>query len=821
MQLLFALLSGGVQMTGMSYKLLKYKMKDMRCCKMFLLLALAIFLCGGNAKARNYTVTCTADTGAGSLRQAITDANSSFGGGHTISFDIPLTDPSYDSLTGTFVIHLRSELPYFLITGNITIDGTTQATSRGNTNPLGPEVVVTCDTLNLMSCFRVASAGITIKGLVIGGFQYGVLMFGANGGRVSDCYIGVAPDGRTPFPNTYGIGLSGGTYGAYNLGYSRNVTIADNVISGNTSAGIVMDGSGTRNNVVVGNRIGVSALGDSALSNHYGIIIMTNANSNRIGGNTAAERNIISANEEIGIYIESADSNTVCGNYIGTDITGTYTFEYAPDSSIQANGVEINTTGRHNLIGGSTLAERNIISGNRVYGCIYYGNCSQNNIAGNYIGTDVTGTQPIPNATGICVDGSSNHNIMENNVLSGNRSYGLFIVTRGTDANIFRGNKVGTDATGTQALPNDVGLMLAADAKDNVIGGNTTAARNIFSGNTYAGIEVTDAGTENNIISGNYIGVDSSGNDSLPNGNGIIVSALVKHLGISNNVISSNRGYGLVITDRADSNVVEYNKIGVGANGFTALGNGAAGLVIGGGATNNVIGGTDAGNIIAYNDSVGIVLTDAATQHNKFTENRVFENRYAGIYFMDAACNGGIRPPIITFAGYNQVSGYSTVSGTVSCSNPQNAVVEVFLADTSNGLTFFPQGRFFGMRTNPDAQGHWSVSKFGGCIGTPFVATVTDADGNTSMFSNCSVSVLGVENVEKQLFNVLPNPTNGVFVLSNAPSNARFEVYSITGKHLFETTDAVIDLSSFPQGVYFLTVYENDIPLGTSKIIKQ
>ncbi|MBR0073292.1 MAG: right-handed parallel beta-helix repeat-containing protein, partial [Bacteroidales bacterium] len=335
--------------------------------------------------SNTYTVTTTADTGAGSLRQAITNANSSFSGGHTICFDIPFTDSGYDSASGTFTIHLQSELPYFLIVNNITIDGTSQAANKGNTNPLGPEVVLTCDTLNLMSCFRVASAGITIKGFVIGGFQYAVLLFGANRCTVSDCYIGTAPDGRAPFPNTYGIGLSGGTYGTINLGYARNAVISNNVISGNTSAGIVMEGSGTRNNVVKGNRIGVSALGDSALSNHYGIIIMTNANSNRIGGTTAAERNIISANDEIGIYIESADSNVVCGNYIGLDATGTYTFEFAPDSSIQANGVEINTTGRHNIIGGNTPQERNIISGNRVYGCIYYGNCSQNNICGNYI----------------------------------------------------------------------------------------------------------------------------------------------------------------------------------------------------------------------------------------------------------------------------------------------------------------------------------------------------------------------------------------------------------------------------------------------------
>lgn len=777
--------------------------------------------CCASLFSNTYTVTTTADSGTGSLRQAITNANSGFAGGHTISFDIPLTDAGYDSVSGTFTIHLQSELPYFLLAGNITIDGTSQATNKGNTNPLGPEIVITCDTLNLMSCFRVASAGITIKGFAIGGFQYAVLLFGANRCTVSDCYIGTAADGRTPFPNTYGIGLSGGTYGAYNLGYARNAVISNNVISGNTSAGIVMEGSGTRNNMVKGNRIGVSALGDSALSNHYGIIIMTNANSNRIGGTTAADRNIISANSEIGIYIESADSNTVCGNYIGLDATGTYTFEFAPDSAIQANGVEINTTGRHNIIGGSTPQERNVISGNRVYGCIYYGNCAENNICGNYIGTDVSGSVAVPNATGICVDGSSNHNIMENNVLSGNRSYGLFIVTRGTDANIFRGNKVGTDATGTVALPNDVGLMLAADAKDNVIGGTSASDRNIFSGNHYAGIEVTDAGTENNTITGNYIGVDFSGQNPLPNGNGLIVSALVKHLTVDNCVISGNLGYGVVFTDQADSNTLKNCKIGVGADGRAPMGNGAAGLVIGGGATHTLVGGNGSGNIIANNDSTGIVLTDAATRYNTFSESSIYNNRYAGIAFLDNACNGGVRPPVINFAGYDQVSGRTTVSGTVSVSNPQNAVVEVFIADTIRATSFLPQGRTFLMRATPNAQGEWSATAAGGAFNAEIVATVTDADGNTSMFTGIYITVLGLENAEKDEVDVYPNPTSGKIEILNAAGNMRFEVFSITGKRLISTTEQIIDLSPLPDGVYFLVTYKDDLSLGVFKIIKR
>lgn len=776
--------------------------------------------------AATYTVTNTNDSGAGSLRQAMTDATGSYIGNHTINFNIPQTDAGYDATSGTFTIHLQSELPYLLMAGNITIDGTTQP----NTNPNGPEIVLDGGNMSLMSCFRIVSANNTIKGFVIGGFQYAILFFGANGGTVSDCYIGTAADGVTPFPNQYGIGLSGGTYGTYNLGYARNVTVRNNVISGNTAAGIVLEGNGTRGNVITGNRIGVSANGDQAVSNHYGIIVMTNANGNRIGGTTVAERNIISANTEIGVYIESSDSNVVCGNYIGVDATGTRTFEYAPDSAIQANGVEINTTGQYNIIGGSTAAERNVISGNRVYGCIYYGNCSHNNICGNYIGTDAGGESAIPNATGICVDGSSNHNTMENNVLSGNRSYGLFIVTRGTDGNIFRGNKVGTNAAGTSALPNDVGLMIAATAQGNIIGGDVPADRNLFSGNRYAGIEVTDAGTENNRIVGNYIGTDITGNQSLPNENGIIVSALVKHLDIDGNVISGNTGFGVVLTDRADSNVVRNNKIGTGADTSIALGNGGAGVALAGGATHNRIGGEGEGNIIAYNDSTGIVLTGNDTRQNRFSQNSIYRNRYAGIYFMDNGCNDGIVPPIVNGIYHVPHLHLIVVQGHTN-SNQLSTLIEVFIADMGDDPLVPPQGRQYVVSTYPfdidDLEhGEWSkeIPEFEGAnAGLVFIATLTDEAGNTSEFSNTGTlpPYSSIDELMEAVSDIFPNPTDGLLHIQTDLSDFHYLLYDISGKLLIYSKEKELNLSAYPSGIYLLHFYDGEKRMGVEKIVKR
>ena len=769
------------------------------------------------AQANTYTVTNCNDSGAGSLRQAMTDATSGYTGNHTISFNIPTTDAGYDASSGTFTIHLLSELPYLLIGGHITIDATTQATNVGNTNPDGPEIVLDGGDMSLMSCFRIASAGNTIKGFCIGGFQYAILLFGANGGTISDCYLGTAADGTTAFPNQYGIGLSGGTYGTFNLGYARNVTISNNIISGNTAAGIVLEGSGTRNNTIVGNKIGTSANGENALSNHYGIIVMTNANCNTIGGVAPETRNIISANTEIGIYIESADSNIVQGNYIGPDITGTRAFEYAPDSAIQANGVEINTTGQHNLIGGNTPEARNIISGNRVYGCIYYGNCAHNNIAGNYIGTDATGENALPNATGICVDGSSNHNTMENNVLSGNRSYGLFIVTRGTDGNIFRGNLVGTNATGTRAIPNDVGLMLAADAKENLIGGENDNERNLFSGNIYAGIEVTDAGTDHNRIVGNLIGTDITGENPLPNENGIIVSALVKYLDIDRNDISFNTGFGVVITDRADSNVVRRNRI---------ASNGACGLLLAGGATHTLVGGDNEGNTILYNDSVGLVLNGNDTRFNTFSQNVIDQNQYASIFFMNEGCNEGIHPPQITSVIFDTTTMQTWIRGTTDVANPQNSVIEVFLAAYTGKKDPFGHAAEYAGWTVPDANGNWQlvVSGYGNC--DPFSATVTDAAGNTSVLSADQYSTVSLTENDENFLSVSPNPTFGNLQLSirNSQFHGEVIVYDSNGKYLFskkiEGENTELDLTRYAPGTYYLRVMDGQNVLKTFKVVK-
>ncbi|MCR5424898.1 MAG: right-handed parallel beta-helix repeat-containing protein [Bacteroidales bacterium] len=871
------------------------------------------------AIAGNYVVTTTSDSGEGSLRAALNGVSGSYMGTSTISFNIPTTDAGFDSTTGTWTIILQSTLPYIL-GNNITIDGTTQTSNQSDRNPNGPEIVIK-STAGLTFAFGVVGPNTmvgrnnTIKGFAIGGFEYAVMLFGAANCTVRDCYIGIQADGRTPFApsNTYGIGVTGGTYMGYTTDYSHNITItgniisgnsiagialvgahevtvtanligcdrtgmisvpnsqgvyitsaahdnviggetaaARNILSGNTNAAVVMDGMNVRNNAVKGNYIGIDITGAAPLSNHYGVIIQQRANNNIVGGTTASSRNIISCNSEIGVYIQAADSNRVSANYIGLDRTGTFSFNDAQGVPLQANGVEINSAGRYNIIGGASVGERNIISGNKIYGCIYYGHCSHNNIVGNYIGSDVTGTISIPNATGICVDGSSNRNIMENNLLSGNRSYGLFIVTRATDSNIFRGNYVGCDASGYNPLPNDVGLMLAAYAKGNIIGGESPADRNIFSGNRYAGIEVTDFGCDGNRITGNYIGVDATGNAPLPNENGIIVSALVHNLEVSRNVVSSNRQFGLLITDRADSVMIYSNIIGSSADTLLPLGNGSAGVMLSAGAHDNFIGYNGQGNVIAHNDTSGVMLTDNTTLRNRISQNAIYGNGHAGIDIypwgatvndsadLDDGCNRLMNTPVITSAVYDAALDKTVVRGSVDTRNPQRATVELFLA--YNPTAAFPEGSIFMASVTPSAQGTWKAVFDDNLTDRILTTTATDAHGNTSEFSPQTTIEAGADLGDDDLaiqqtmasgrevaVVVAPNPTSGAVVVSRLAKNAIIRIYSaqgidVTPDHLLRPSQnqlVSLNLSSLPTGVYLLVVNTPDGSSCSQKIVKR
>ena len=324
-----------------------------------------------------------------------------------------------------------------------------------------------------------------------------------------------------------------------------------NVISGNAQDGVFIDGSAT-GNLVAGNYIGTDVTGTNALGNAYsGVQIADSASENTIGGTAAGDRNVISGNAQAGVFIDgSAMGNLVAGNYIGSDVTGSRRLGNS------LSGVEIGDSASNNTIGGTAAGDRNVISGNAQDGVYIYGSatatwsrattsaptspvrrpwetrtpasrstearrttrsagrwpgtatsspvtprtgCSStacatgNLVAGNYIGTDVTGTKALGNAySGVEIhrDGEQydwRDHRRHRNVISGNGGDGIYIHGSGTSNNLVEGNYVGVNAGGTAALETPIGALLVDQAPSNTVGGTTATARNVISGNQREG----------------------------------------------------------------------------------------------------------------------------------------------------------------------------------------------------------------------------------------------------------------------------------------------------------------------------------------------
>jgi titin len=594
------------------------------------------------------------------LRQAIEYANSQ--GGGTISFDIAGGGPQ--------TIHLTSPLP--AITSSLVIDGTSQPGFAGT-----PIIELDGSAAGPGDGLDVRASNCTIKGLVIDGFAgFGIDISGngTNNNWVTGNYIGTNFAGNVALGNAGGVAIHGGAQlniiGTNGDGVNDNAE--GNVISGNGSdtvfiiEGLSVPGGdnvdiyglGTAYNIVAGNFIGTDVTGTVAVPgvDQGGVGIYLSAQHNRIGVDPSdpgggAERNVISGNfgNAVLMFGSGVNYNRVSGNFIGTDLTGT-----AP----LPNGFPTTIAGAsYNIIGGTSAAERNVISGNQRYGVRVRDEIPNdlglgvsapaigNQILGNYIGVDVSGLNPLPNGTGSPGDlaGIQVRSISSpvtgtiigepgaGNVISANAGNGITIDGTNATGTIVQANYIGTDVSGTLALPNNgPGVGISNGAANNIIGTNAdgvsdSAERNIISGNSGAGVALIGAGTDHNSVAGNFIGTDATGMTALPNaGNGVrIVSGASSNVigGTSvaaRNVISGNGGSGVRLREfvgdsvpTADNQVLG-NFIGVDATGTHPLGNALGGITIFNdvqiGVTGTIIGAPGAGNVVAGNSLFGIYL---------------------------------------------------------------------------------------------------------------------------------------------------------------------------------------------------------------------
>jgi len=698
-----------------------------------------------------------------------------------------------------------------LISGNTT-SGITIKKSDSNIiigNKIGTEITGQSALENINGIMIDSSSNNVIGGegatlvsdrnLISGNNQSGIVISGKNSTNnlIQGNYIGTNIGGTDKISNLYGVTITKA---------AGNIVGRKNLISGNEDIGVLLTGRNSKYNVVKGNLIGTDYTGTQLLYNHKGVILKSLANNNLIGGSTPEDRNIVSGNLEIGIYIEAADSNKITGNYIGTDITGMHKVAIGQigmnDSLVQGNGVEFNTVAKHNILGGYLPGERNIISGHKVYGVVYYGNCNRNHTINNFIGTDVTSKNALPNATGICFDCASNHNDVINCVLSGNIGYGLFYVTRGTYYNRLLGCMVGVDSSGTQAVPNDIGMVVSTGTAFNTIGGTLPGQRNIFSGNNLSGLMITNQLTEDNVIKGNYFGTDITGTIAIPNLYGVLFSTFTKNNILDSNLISGNINAGVIINEEADSNIVINNKIGTDITGTQDLGNGSGGVYFDQGSRYNVIGTPTSPNIIANNASGGILIRHENTLYNKLSGNSIYNNDGLGIDIFpfgvlnvndttdaDSGPSGMLNSPVIEGANYNNPNGNTDIHGKVDCPNSTTSTIELYIAEANT--TGYVQGKTFIGIATADASGNWSLATNLLSPTDKVTAITIEQNGNTSEFSQVVELITSnneiTSDITKQI-SLYPNPCTEYLTIENINESAILTIFDVTGKKVKQST---------------------------------
>jgi hypothetical protein len=380
--------------------------------------------------------------------------------------------------------------------------------------------------------------------------------------------------------------------------------------------------AGGDGSIIEGNHIGTNPAGTLAQPNAGGGIVVESAN-NRIGGLTAAARNLISGNSNTGILLRNstATGNVVQGNYIGITAAGVGPL---PNTN---GGVTISNGASGNIIGGAVSGAGNVISGNTGVGITIIGGSNGNTIQGNFVGLDAGGTFDLGNSgDGIGLSGVSSTVIggttaPARNVVSGNNNVGIRIVGGTAPGNRIRGNYIGTDASGGAAVANsNGGLTIQTSATANVIGGTGAGEGNVISGNTLNGVNLT-TGANGNTIQGNFIGINAAAVGDLGNsGDGINIANVSGTIvggatAAARNVVSGNDNVGVRINGAgATGNVIRGNYVGVNAAGGVAVGNTNGGINVQNSASSNTIGGSGPGegNVISGNTTRGIFVQTAS-----------------------------------------------------------------------------------------------------------------------------------------------------------------------------------------------------------------
>jgi hypothetical protein len=631
-----------------------------------------------------YLVASTADSGVGTLRNAIIWANG-HPGPDPIVFRLPGTGPG--------VIEPRTDLP--VVTDPVVIAGYTEpdAAPATATTPATPTVVI--NGRNVTNGLVIDTDDSTVSGLVvhsvagIAGHCGGVgICVTGNRNVVRGNYVGVGNGGAGALANArQGVSVEG----------DDNVVGGSspedrNVISGNLREGVLVEGFG---NHVIGNRIGTSADGTAAVANNDdGIHVFGDAS--RLGQTAEITGNLVSGNDLNGIELDSSAAGClVQGNLVGTDRTGTKGL---------ANGTGILVESDGNQLGGPDEVSANVVSGNAGNGLTIANVAEYNQVVGNLIGPGPGPTLIGNGGFGIELD-SDHLNVIGwadpggGNAIAGNRDDGIRV---NGDDQLIQANLIGFTrwpaSAGLAPMPN-LGDGISVSADGALIGDVGPDSGNVIGVNFGHGILLEDSANDA-LVRSNHIGVDTTGAGSLGNrGSGIRVDGTGNTIGgadASANTIAWNAQGGITVSDVGLDNPILGNSvfanIGLGIDLLNPVPLPPAGV------TANDAGDADTGANRRQNyPEIASAQTVGGVTTISFTLNSTAGTRFRVELFAAATCdpsgNGeattylgsmNVRtPPAANVTGGTTTTGVSTPSGTVVVATATELTTTGAFASTS------------------------------------------------------------------------------------------------------------------------------------------
>ena len=560
------------------------------------------------------------------------------------------------------------------------------------------------------------------------------------------------------------------------------------------------------------------------------------------GGHITLEGTTVPAAGSSGLFLLQSSGSKIQGLTIKGFSTG---ISIAP-----SNGATKFNPGGGDIIGTdgdgqNDAAEGNVIIDNGTG--VLITNTPGNTIAGNRIGTDTTGTMAMPNGTGISIVGGYNNRIgtngdgvsdaLEANIISGNKGQGVELNGSGLDK--IEGNLIGVTASGNAALGNgEYGILLIGQASENLIGtdGNSVsngAERNVISANGYGGIGISDG--FKNFIAGNIIGLNAAGNAALGNGGDGIELLGSSNVGTTSspsqwqqhntigyfgsgdvnaerNIIGGNTGNGISILN-SSFDTIAGNSIGTDATGTLNLGNKGQGIYLAmtfnfftSATTDDLIGGISSqeANIIAFNGLNGVAvghLTPTSAQPDRIAilSNSIFSNGLLGIDLVNDSTFGIVTPNVPGGAGVGangllnfpvltsvtRAGNSVTIQGSMLNFLPLTPVKIQFFANQTCNASGYGEGQVFLGELNLTADLSGNIANFSSnftnvpLTDNIFTATATQVDpagGSTSEFSQCIATSFMMHRVHLFSPSGSTNSANPAFIWQPLIGALRYEL---------------------------------------------